>query len=116
MKEYRERDKKQPEKQPKKSLSLAKTALAFEGSAVAAALLIRLGAGVGFPFSVLFLSSIWVVVGAIAGTIMGIGAFFDKEKTKSDVVCAIIAAALPVLTVLILILLLSSGVIVIRFM
>lgn len=107
---------------PKKKLSLAKLALLLDASVLVAALFILLSSFLSFLglyaliFIIIFVLAIWIIAAPLCGIVLAILALTRKERTKSDTVCAILAIVLPVVIVLTLILLFSTGVIVIRFM
>lgn len=104
----------------KRFFTLAKIAVMLDGAALVAVgltFLFSMGATLSLFFVILtFLSALLIVLAALAGAVVGITALCLHPKSKLDVGCAITAIALPVLVVLILILCLSTGVIVIRFM
>lgn len=103
----------------KNKLSVSKKALIFEGSGILAFFFAWMTLDLSFHAFFIFvfcLSCLWVVASAIVGVILGISGLFRKEKTKSDIFCSIIAIAFPLLTVLLTVLLFSTGVFVIRFM
>ncbi len=109
----------QPAKK-KRVISLAKLAVILDGVAIVAVgltYLCSMGATVSTFFIIpTLLSFMLIFLSAIAGLVIGITALCLRPKSKSDVGCAITAIALPILAVLILILCLSTGVVVIRFM
>lgn len=104
----------------KRFFTLAKLAVILDGAAIVAVgltFLFSMGATLSLFFVILtFLSALLIVLAALAGAVVGITALCLHPKSKLDVGCAITAIALPVLVVFILILCLSTGVIVIRFM
>lgn len=101
--------------------SFSRTALIIEGTAILSALL-----SVGMIYSVIGIATplifftaaffLWTFIGPIIGIIMGILALCDGERSKPDLIRSIIAVTAPVAAVLTLILLFSTGVIIIKFM
>lgn len=69
-----------------------------------------------FSFIIAAILVLYMVAAPVAGIVMGITAMFERERTKRTVVTAAVAVALPLVAVLVVILCLSTGVFVIRFM
>jgi len=105
----------QPNK-PKRRLSSSKLALIFDVSAALAYGLSELLAEFRILTSLVPFLVLWIVVAIVVGVVLGIIGLADSTRTKADTVCSIVSITLPALIILILILLFSTGVLVIRFM
>lgn len=103
----------------KKKLSLGKRALILEVCAIFACILLLLSTSMPYvPFLrgfLVILSTLYLLSAPIAGIVVGITALTQKES-RSDYICAILAIIIPFLTTLTIILLFSTGALVIRFM
>lgn len=100
-------------------LSTAKKALIFDLSALLALLAVYVGLLLSFfvfGFFLAFLGVVWLIGSPVVGIVLGIIALTEKNRTRSDTASAIVAIVLPVVVVITVILLFSTGVFVIRFM
>lgn len=100
-------------------LSLAKKAILYDASTLVGLLAVWLGLLLhffNFSFVFLFLGIVWTFTAPIIGIVLGILALTEKDRTKSDTAWAVTAIVLPVVVVVTVILLFSTGVFVIRFM
>lgn len=103
----------------RKALKIALKGLYIELSAIPAALLALLCAVASFSTFALFVFialCLWVFVGPCIGCVWGFVTLFMKYKSRASIAVSLISLLLPVVVVVTIILLFSTGVLVIRFM
>lgn len=96
----------------------------FKGLCIFLSAFISLGLAIGcfyisfiwitFVFFVIF--GIWTLVAPVISCIWGFVGLFDKYRTKGSIAVSVLSFVLPIVTVLTIILLFSTGALVIRFM
>lgn len=104
----------------KKALKFAFKGLYIELSSIISAILATLSLLVGFWSSFVFflfvIFALYTLVAPVVGCVLGFVNIFDSYRTRGSVIVSVISFLLPIVTVVAIILMFSTGVIVIRLM
>lgn len=108
------------ESRRKKALKFAFKGLYIELSSIISAILAALSLLVGFWSSFVFflfvIFALYTLVAPVIGCLWGFVTMFDSHRTRGSIAVSVISFLLPIVTVTAIILMLSTGVIVIRLM
>lgn len=104
----------------KKALKFAFKGLYIELSSIISAILAALSLLLGFWSYIIFflfvIFALYTLVAPVIGCVWGFVTLFDSYRTRGSIAVSVISFVLPIVTVAAIILMLSTGVIVIRLM